>query len=48
VGRDDKRRDQVQVLDGLKEMIVQDQTQAKQLTDTFQALIGDFEEAHKC
>jgi hypothetical protein len=37
----------VQVLDTLKEKTMQAQTQAKELTEKFQALAGEIEEAHK-
>jgi uncharacterized coiled-coil DUF342 family protein len=37
----------VQVLDALREKTVQAQTQAKELTEKFQALAGEIEEAHK-
>jgi predicted nucleic acid-binding Zn-ribbon protein len=37
----------VQVLDALKEKTVQAQTQAKELTEKFQVIAGEIEEAHK-
>jgi uncharacterized coiled-coil DUF342 family protein len=37
----------VQVLDALREKTVQAQTQAKELTEKFQALAGEIEEVHK-
>jgi hypothetical protein len=37
----------VQVLGALREKTVQAHTQAKELTEKFQALAGDTEEAHK-
>jgi hypothetical protein len=37
----------VQVLDALREKTVHTQTQAKELTKKFKALVGDIEEVHK-